>query len=416
MIHHGDLFDVLPTLEPNSIDACITDPPYGIGFMGKEWDTFKSQPIEQRAKRRERKGTTRKSERWPSKNGRHGAPGGVHLDYDYGLQGLRGFQAWTEKWTREVFRILKPGAYLLVCGAPRSFHRASCGIEDAGLEIRDCLCWLFGQRFPKSLDVSKAIDRELGKPREVAAWEGWGTALKPAWEPIIVARKPFAGTVARNVLTHGTGGINIDACRLEPGEGGEREGEASADERYTERGGTDFAMKPGPRGGSELGRWPANVLLDEEAAALLDEQTGLLVSGDNCTRTRDGYFGAGEDRHGGLGRAGDVQTTYGDRGGASRFYYVAKPSRAERNFGVRDPRGNIHPTVKPVELMRYLVRLVTPPGGTVVDPFTGSGTTGMACAYELVSFIGTEREADYAEIAQDRIAACAPLFSAEARA
>jgi DNA modification methylase len=420
MIHHGDLFDVLPTIAAESIDSSVTDPPYGIGFMGREWDTFRPGSGQTRKLMHPRERVAAKAivSDNPNVNGRHRSPAlsPSQIDYDYSAAGLRGFQEWTETWAREVFRVLKPGAYILVCGAPRSYHRMACGLEDAGFVIRDKFSWLFGSGFPKNYNLG----------------DGKGTALKPAHEPIALAWKPFKGTISACHETHGTAALNIDACRLDAGAGGYRGDEPSAKRRYAENGGTNFAMTPGPRGGDAAGRWPANVLLDEEAAGLLDEMSGELVSG---------FMAAGTEReglgyHGGLGDT-VARDTVGDRGGASRFYYVAKPSRAERELGCeslrqrpRDEnrkagnpggdnprnrglqlRGNIHPTVKPVELMRWLVRLVTPPGGIVLDPFTGSGTTGMACVYEQREFIGVEREAEYVEIAQRRIASVAPLFT-----
>lgn len=425
---NGDCMEVLRTFPEASIEACVTDPPYGIGFMGREWDTFKPDVPRKQAERLV-KGERIVSDN-PNLNGRRRSPAisESQIFYDYSPDGLRRFQTWTADWGREVLRVLKPGGYALVCGAPRAFHRMACGIEDAGFEIRDCLTWLYGQGFPKSLNLG----------------DGVGTALKPGWEPIILARKPFKGSLSRNVENHGTGGLNIDACRLDgtPRETGNREGEPSADRDYSKRGSTNFAMKPGPRGGDEMGRWPANVALDEDAAAMLDEQSGELVSGANPTRR-------GSDKFRGIyqpfkGQAECDPARGEDSGGASRFYYVAKPSREERDFGIYDlrprsggeatdrkdgsaglnnPRAgagrtggarNFHPTVKPVELMRWLVRLVTPSDGTVLDPFAGSGTTGMACRYEHRSFIGIEREAEYIEIAKRRIDAVAPLFSAEA--
>lgn len=464
-IYHGDCVEVLRTIEPESIDACVTDPPYGIGFMGKEWDTFKPGVEQSRivanaaieSDNPNLRGRTRSPAQSPSQ-----------VEYDYSAKGLRGFQAWTEQWAREVFRVLKPGGYLLVCGAPRSFHRMACGIEDAGFEIRDCLSWLFGSGFPKSLDLSKAIDRELGKPRAVAGvgasidrtaldmggatgkaknglkaewietepntadaqrWDGWGTALKPGWEPIVVARKPIKGTVAANVLKYGTGGLHIDACRIDGPVG---DGHWSGDD------GSDATSRPGYEGGftkggqRAAGRWPANVALDEDAAFMLDEQSGTLTSGDPC-----GVKAGGQGNAFGHFNGGILVTGFGDSGGASRFFYVAKPDRAERDQGTeglrprqRDEsrkegnpggdnprnrglqrRGNFHPTVKPVDLMCWLVRLVTRPGGTVVDPFLGSGTTGIACVHEGMSFIGIEREAEYIELAEARIRGTAPLFA-----
>jgi DNA modification methylase len=457
MIHHGDLFDVLPTIADDSIDACVTDGPYGIKFMNRKWDTFSPEGIAHRRKTMTRKSTVPMSERWPDKAGEVRFCGDAPIEYDRSLEGHRKFQAFCERWGHEVFRVLKPGAYLLSSGAPRSAHRMASGLEDAGFEMRDCFAWLFGQGYPKSVDVARAIDislcRESGrhcmralppaaklKPGDhVCAeteagreWAGWGSGLKPGYEPIYVARKPLTSTLAANVLHFDTGALNIGACRLEAGAGGERVDEPSADRRYAEPGGTDFAMRPGPRGGSDLGRWPANVLLDQDAADLLDAMSGELESGFMAAGTQREGLGY----HGGLGDTVS-RDTIGDRGGASRFFYTAKPSRFEREAGLewlvrrqRDEgrkagnpggdnprnrglqlRGNIHPTVKPVELMRWLVRLVTPPGGTVLDPFTGSGTTGMACVYEQREFIGIEREAEYVEIAKRRIASVAPLFT-----
>jgi site-specific DNA-methyltransferase (adenine-specific) len=336
MIQHGDLFDVLPTLAPASIDACVTDPPYGLAFMGQAWDTL----------------------------------------------GAVGHAAWA----REVYRVLKPGAHLLACGGPRTFHRLTCGLEDAGFEIRDCLAWLYGSGFPKSLNVGN----------------GWGTGLKPAYEPIILARKPLAGTVAANVRQYGTGAINVDGCRIETDDNTGRPQGADM------RGGAYVgATKKSDlvTVGHSLGRWPANVLLDEAAAAMLDAQSGESQS------PPIGAMGGGSKRHAIYGHFAGVphQNGFGDMGGASRFFYTAKASPAERDRG-HDATRNGHPTVKPLALMRWLVRLVTPAHGTVLDPFAGSGTTGMACRYEGVQFIGIERDAQYVAIAQRRIADCLPLF------
>lgn len=404
----GDCVEAMAAMDEASVDAIVTDPPYGLGFMGKEWDDL--------------------------------PPG--------------------DQFAAQAFRVLKPGGHLLAFGGTRTYHRLACAIEDAGFEIRDSLVWMYGSGFPKSLDVSKAIDKAAGAEREVtdsipdrwagkggvyrraeqdeadtvnltapatpeaAQWEGWGTALKPAWESIVVARKPLTGTVAANVLEHGTGALNVDGCRVKLGEA---ETGASV---YSGATGPGFSMD-GERAlgavevtGNDAGRWPANVVLDEAAAALLDEQSGER-GGNFATRgeSQDGQiFGYGNDR-------GDDKRGYGDNGGASRFFYVAKASRAEREAGLADfearndtahrrtnlqtadrphlrgliKRRNVHPTVKPISLMRWLVRLVTPPGGLVLDPFTGSGTTGCAAVLEGFDFIGIEREAEYAEIAQARI-------------
>lgn len=423
----GDCIEVMRTLEADSIDAGATDPPYGIGFMGKEWDTFKPGQEQKRivpnraieSSNPNLKGRTRGPASSPSA-----------VEYDYSIKGLRQFQVWTEQWGRELFRVLKPGAHVVVCGAPRAYHRMASGLEDAGFEIRDCLAWLFGSGFPKSLNLG----------------EGLGTALKPAHEPIVLARKPFKGSVTANVEKHGTGALNIDACRIATGDelgGGSLVGSESCSDGWdrpwkhdaeklretSERAARNVAHA------ESLGRWPANVVIDDVAALVIDEQSGELTSGFMAAGTQREGIGY----HGGLGNT-VTNDTHGDSGGASRFYYCAKPSREERDYGIYDlaeksggeatkrkdgsaglnsPRAgsgrtggarNYHPTVKPVELMRWLIRLVTPVGGTVIDPFLGSGTTGMAARYEQRSFIGIEREPEYLAIAERRIAAVAPLF------
>ena len=416
VIHHGDCLTVLTTLDAESIDACVTDPPYGIGFMGKEWDTFKPGTGATRKLMRPRERVAAKivSDN-PNIDGRHRSPAlsPSQIDYDYSAAGLRRFQAWTEEWAREVFRVLKPGAYIVVCGAPRAYHRMASGLEDAGFEIRDCLAWLFGSGFPKSLNLG----------------EGLGTALKPAHEPIVLARKPFKGTVKGNVEKFGTGALNIDACRV-----------GDDDTRRIKEGGRnnfpheDDSWDPKTvEVGSEFGRWPANVVIDDLAAMVIDEQSGPLVSGGTPDhRSADKFRNAYGTFKGGIGSS---------EGGASRFYYCAKPSREERDMGcyglqartagectdrkdgsagLNNPRAgagrtgggrNFHPTVKPVELMRWLIRLVTPIDGTVLDPFLGSGTTGMAARYEQRAFIGIEREAEYIAIAERRIGSVVPLFA-----
>jgi len=311
----------------------------------------------------------------------------------------------------EVSRVMKPGAHLLAFGGTRTFHRMTVAIEDAGFEIRDCLAWLYGSGFPKSKNIG----------------DGRGTALKPAWEPIILARKPLSeATVEANVKRWGVGCLWIDEGRIGNGKGGDREGEASAAIRYGERG-VGFQPLPGVRGGDARGRWPANVLLDTEAADLLDLQSGDRKAGGNLNGDEPSTpflncYGEMNGRR--------VWESYDDSGGASRFFYVAKASRAERNAGCdslpkrigrirsetsgqhitrRDggapgPRGNHHPTVKPAQLMRYLCRLVAPKNGTVLDCFTGSGSTGMAAVWEGMNFIGVEREVEYLAIARARIA------------
>jgi DNA modification methylase len=361
----GDCRARMAELEPESVDAIVTDPPYELGFMGKAWDAS-----------------------------------GIAYD----------IEVWNKAW-----RVLKPGGHLLAFSGSRTYHRMVCAIEDAGFEIRDQIMWLYGSGFPKSHDVSKAIDREAGAVREIvglrqahspysgnsndsglttdkwrdertgthevhitasatpeaARWQGWGTALKPAHEPIVVARKPLRGTVAQNVLAHGTGAINVDGCRV----------------------GTE---------GDTLGRWPANVIHDGSA-----EVVGAFPGDGEASAARFFYTAKASrtDRDEGL-EGWDVATLGEMTGG-----------RAEGSAGLDSPRAgagrttgraNVHPTVKPTSLMRYLCRLVTPPGGTVLDPFTGSGSTGKAAVLEGFRFIGIELSPQYAEIARARIAAAAP--------
>lgn len=389
-MHTGDCREVMATMEAESIDAIVTDPPYGLSFMGREWD--------------------------------HGVPG---------------IPFWAE-----ALRVAKPGAHLVAFGGSRTFHRLTCAVEDAGWEIRDVLMWVYGSGFPKSLDVSKAIDKEAGAVREVVGprlmpdgrpvsdvrgqtktdgwdrpwrsdpnavamnmmqtapatdaarqWSGWGTALKPAYEPIILARKPLRGTVARNVQTFGTGAINVDGCRIA--------GNVPSVPQpvFNSPTGRTYGMKTGTGRNGEMsqaaGRWPANVLLDEAAAAVLDAQSGELQSPATYIRSA---HAEGEWLH--AKPAGSVQVGHGDRGGASRFFYTSKASGKDRG---REEHGNDHPTVKPTDLMRWLCRLVTPPGGVVLDPFMGSGSTGVAAAEEGFRFIGIDLDPHHVEIAERRM-------------
>lgn len=363
------------------VDAVVTDPPYGLQFCGEAWD-----------KR---------------------VPG--------------------EAYWREMLRVAKPGAHLLAFGGTRTWHRLAVAIEDAGWEIRDCLVWLHGQGFPKSLDVSKALDKSVGAKRTVAGrrqyangtftrdtavlgwygrgseatgnhrvtlpvtdaakqWDGWGTALKPAWEPIILARKPLVGTVAANVMEYGCGGLNIDGCRIGKGLGISREGEAAAKRRYTNRGNTNFSALPGPRGGDARGRWPANVVLDAAAGESLDIQAGVRKSGARKAGVRKG-LGYHQGAKGDGGPAIEASA-----GGPSRFFYCAKACRSEVG------KDNGHPTVKPLALMRWLVRLVVLDGGIVLDPFMGSGSTGIACKLEGMGFAGIDKVPSYVDLAKARIA------------
>jgi site-specific DNA-methyltransferase (adenine-specific) len=397
-ILHGNNLDVLPTLPDNSVDSIVTDPPYELGFMGKGWDSS-------------------------------------------------GIAYSVELWT-ECLRVLKPGGHLLSFGGTRTFHRVAVAIEDAGFEIRDNIAWLYGSGFPKSLNVSKAIDKAAGAKREVVGtkmaspkgiknaeertdtaagayggvpkeiditapatdeakqWNGWGTALKPAHEPIIVARKPLIGTVAHNVLTHGTGALNIDGSRIGT-EVRTTKGMSSLEVMH------DDDWQPKDVSSTATGRWPANIILDEHTAGLLDEQSD-----------------------------------------ASRFFYVAKASKRDRNEGLEEleartasemtgrkegsaglvmkhddgsdkanayagtsgsARQNFHPTVKPTALMEYLVKLVTPPNGTVLDPFTGSGSTGKAAILNGFDFIGIEMTEDYLPIIDARLKHAEATYGSQIR-
>lgn len=349
-------------------------PPYELGFMGKSWD-----------------GT------------------GVAFRVD----------TW-----RLALAALKPGGHLVAFGAPRNAHRLALAIEDAGFEIRDSLMWLFGSGFPKSLDVSKAIDKAAGAERQViplgapvkrmipgadhngggwvkddgreyqpgvslpatdlaADWQGWGTALKPAYEPIILARKPLIGTVAQNVQAHGTGAMNIDGCRVDA----EPRVQPSSGEYTGLADGKAFAIRARPQRPETQGRWPANIVHDgseEVLTAFPGEAGGHEPRGQGDGRRPGGFGGVGAER-------GDNRPNgflYGDSGSAARFFYTAK---ADAN----DRIGSKHPTVKPVDLMRWLCRLVTPKGGTILDPFAGTGTTGEAAFYEGFNAILIEREAEY---------------------
>ncbi|WP_024666499.1 DNA-methyltransferase [Pseudomonas syringae] len=400
-LHLGDCLEVLRGLPANSIDSVVTDPPYGIRFMGKSWD---GQDIEDRAAYRAS---------MPSHAGACG-PNGGHRSvaaeagkYDLTPAGMRAFQAFTLEWATEALRVLKPGGHLLSFAAARTYHHMAVGIEMAGFEIRDQIMWVFGSGFPKSHNLKG--DRA-----------GWGTALKPAHEPICMARKPFTGTVAANVEQHGTGAINIDACRIDPtGESRQRTGEASQDKRYAESGGTNFAARPGVRGGDPSGRWPANLIHDgsdvvRAAFPSAKGQQGDLKSHGACRQSPNGIFG-------GMRPALDHAARVESDESAARFFYCAKTTRADRHEGLIDPgpqfkqgttlrkvqvtetKGNNHPTVKPTELMAYLLRLVTPSGGKTLDPFMGSGSTGKAAVLEGFDFIGIEQEAAYMAIAEARI-------------
>jgi site-specific DNA-methyltransferase (adenine-specific) len=419
-LRNGDCIEQMRQLPPNSVDSIVTDPPYELGFMGKSWDST-----------------------------------GI---------------AYSVKMWDEALRVLKPGGHLLAFSGSRTYHRMACAIEDAGFEIRDQIMWVYGSGFPKSMDVSKAIDKQSNVQVEVLSevpaygiggnatfnghkenatakvtapttdkakqWEGWGTALKPAHEPIVLARKPLIGTVATNVIIHGTGALNIDGSRV-------------GNETIKTSGGRSVAITGDERTGNALGmygesealntehqgRWPANFIHDgsDEVVELFpDTKSGKLntasITAANLT-------------YGTRPKELSTQFDYADSGSAARFFYCAKASKKDRNEGLDDfagkevgtkgnglartcascgastlqgcecpdrtyvnpTRANHHPTVKPTDLMRYLVRMITPPNGTVLDPFMGSGSTGKAAVLERFSFIGIDQSADYLEIATARI-------------
>lgn len=362
-------------MQSDSFDSIVTDPPYGLNFMGKEWD--------------------------------HGVPA-------------------AEFW-RDALRIAKPGAHLLAFGGTRTHHRLACAVEDAGWEIRDCVMWVYGSGFPKSLNVSQAMDKAArgcpqgstkgdplrrgkggltdrnalslggGNGRSITGltdkydqyvpvtesaklWQGWGTALKPAWEPIIVARKPVEGTVADNVSRHGTGALNIDGCRVPTHD-------LCCDLD------NDCTCETSSRS-----RWPANVIHDGS-----DEVLELFPHTTSGSRKAASYVVAGGQGRYGKFRAGRMPEVNGDFGSAARFFYCAKASKADRNDGCAEAQGNHHPTVKPTALMRYLCRLVTPPNGIILDPFMGSGSTGKAALLEGFQFVGCEINAEYVRIADARL-------------
>ena len=415
VIHIGSNLDVLPTLPDNSIDSIVTDPPYELGFMGKSWDS-------------------------------------TGIAYNVGL------------W-RECLRVLKPGGHLLAFSGSRTYHRMTCAIEDAGFEVRDQMMWVYGSGFPKSHNISKAIDKAAGQERETVGfksagigtgksygkivgerekvktnlvavtapateaakqWDGWGTALKPAHEPICIARKPLEGTVADNVLKWGVGGLNIDACRVEH----EEDLSVQRIPKSIDTKEQGWGFKAVSRGNQ--GRFPANLMHDgsQDVLELFPSEAGA------ASPVKSGYSGKAKN---GIynyyaQRGDDGATFYSDKGSAARFFYCPKASKSDRDDGCKklelkrtaklvgadndrenlddvserfrtSPSRNNHPTVKPTELMRYLCRLVTPPGGTVLDPFTGSGSTGRGAVLEGFNFVGIELSAEYAAIAEARIKA-----------
>ena len=428
-VHHGDCLNVLATLPAATFHACVTDPPYHLTSIVKRFGSESAAP---------------------AKVGKTGAYARASAGF-MGKQWDGGDVAFRPETWAAVARVLKPGAHLLAFGGTRTFHRMACAIEDAGFELRDTVMWVYGSGFPKSHDVSKGIDKaaglrgtfgdaktpahqryvEKGEMRgdrghdgwqrpwmddpeavanagrlyvpataEAAAWTGWNTSLKPAWEPIIVARKPLDGTVAGNVLAHECGALNIDGCRVPSGESTVRHNHdgAGTHEFWRTGNGADYTAGP------ELGRWPANVIHDGS-----DEVLAAFPDASGQQRFVGAQHGQRDTVHcyGDYGVRPDIQPR-SDAGSAARFFYSAKATAEDRI-------ASKHPTVKPLALMRYLVRLVTPPGGQVLDCFAGSGTTGMACMAEGFDATLIEREPEYVADIRRRIAhvsgADAPLFA-----
>ena len=436
----GNCLETLKTLPDNSIDSIVTDPPYGLEFMGKEWDApWKNT------------GTVLND---PSVVGgfQDGAGGNAfsrsRIRYGFGNEASLGFQYWFTDIAIECYRVLKPGGHLLAFGGSRTYHRLASAVEDAGFEIRDQIMWIYGSGFPKSLDVSKAIDKAAGTERkdrtvvtagksgshenptrhvtnagtpatpEAQQWQGWGTALKPAHEPIVVARKPLIGTVANNVLTYGTGALNIDGSRVGTDEMTKTTSNGVKVSENRSMSGANFEREII---GTATGRWPANVIHDgsDEVLAGFPEHKSSARKVGKITGTT---FGSNTSMPDGLTGV----LSYGDSGSAARFFYCAKASKSERNAGLEGfperksdtrsdvaaglwaqmeaPKANFHPTVKPLALMRYLVKLVTPPNGTVLDPFLGSGSTAVAAILEGFEWIGCEMTEDYFSIIEERVA------------
>jgi site-specific DNA-methyltransferase (adenine-specific) len=415
MIHVGDCLEVMRGMACNSVDAVVTDPPYGIGFMGKAWDG--KDIVRRHGKRRSMPSTDPTC----TENGGHGSLAAAAGLYDLSPHGMLAFQRFSAAWAAEALRVLKPGGHLLAFASPRTYHRMAAGVEDAGFEIRDQIMWVFGSGFPKSHNG-----------------EWGGTALKPAHEPIVMARKPLSGTVARNWEAFGTGGLNIDACRVATSDnlgGGDQNERAKT---ATEGWDRPWMREPDAKAAhaarvnanvahaEALGRWPANLVHDgsEETVAAFPRAPGQ--QGDLRGHSRDR---ASLGIYGDMGAARDASARR-DHGSAARFFYCAKATREDRNDGLesrgrpavaagatmRDREkadwparnGNHHPTVKPTELMRYLCRLVTPRGGLVLDPFAGSGSTGRAAVMEGFQFAGIELDPEYAAIAEARIRAVQP--------
>ena len=423
LLLNGDCIKQMQKLkdEGKQIDSVVTDPPYHLTSIVKRFGKEGSAPAQY--------GTDGAFSR--------ASTGFMGKEWDGGDIAFR-----PDTW-KLTYDLLKPGGYLLAFSASRNYHRMAVAIEDAGFEIRDQIMWIYGSGFPKSLNIGKGIDKKQGNEREVVGevragknalgqdsgwnkhnnrteievtkgnseYEGWGTALKPAHEPIVMARKSIEGTIVDNVLKHGTGGINIDGCRIETEEnlnGGAyaKNGNRRSLVSDTRSGASEGMFQSKKTVGEDFvqptGRFPANVMHDgsEEVLSGFPETSKSTGGGGTKTISKNkGVFtgGWGDKEY-------DKTIGFGDEGSAARFFYCPKVSKSERG------EDNTHPTVKPQELMKYLCRLVTPKNGTVLDPFMGSGSTGMAAKDEGFEFIGIEREKEYFEIAEKRISNYAPLM------
>lgn len=457
---NGNSLEILDTFEENSIDACITDPPYGLTSITKRFGKPNSAPAQQ------------------GKDGSFARLSKGFMGKEWDGSGIE----YNIDFRSKVYRALKPGAYLLAFGGTRTFHRIACAIEDAGFEIRDTIMRLYGSGFPKSFNIGLAIDKKNGVESEIVGINksvqdlkevgkitghkmtfaqegtencarkdvpflkaknernGWGTALKPAYEPIIVARKPVEKSVAENVLKYSVGGINIDECRvpLESDYKAPKRSIESQNNNNARKGQTqcDLGGKGENAGASDLGRFPANVILTYDETDF-DEVCGGMPNTTSAETKNDARENKGNSMF--IDGVHNPENSYNDSGNASRYFYCAKASKKDRDSGLIEfenklfhrtrpdaneekPTGlnkesrfapilrkNTHPTVKPVELMQYLVRLVCPKGATILDPFNGSGSTGKAVAFENrekdmdYKYIGIELDADYCKISEGRI-------------
>jgi DNA modification methylase len=463
MIIQGDCLEVMKTFPDNHFSAIVTDPPYGLHFMGKDWDSFKFKPAIEGKRKIRRVGA----------NVGVSDTDGSFLAGTYDERRNDEFQEFMYQFGVEALRICKPGAFMLMCGAPRRFHRQACGLEDAGWEIRDCVSWLYGSGFPKSLNISKAIDKAKGCERDILGidpnihsrgdstsfpkrptertceesgritpqtadraylsapssdlakqFDGFGTALKPAWEPILVCMKPCEGTFAQNAEKWSQAGINIDKSRV-----GTESTLCKGPPNSLGRMNDDVWRPTEGFNGSSMGRWPSNLLLDEEAADELDQQSGFQ-KGEKEGRNPPCITGKFPSKTYSPKGVAPTAIHY-DSGGASRFFYCPKASSSERNRGCENltlkhdagaygefqgdgrgrqtehsPSKNNHPTVKPLKLMEYLVKLIAPPkDALILDPFAGSGTTLLACKNLGIECVGIEKSEEYCEIAKARLSA-----------